>query len=249
MKNGARHFSESQGKRMGNKRLPNDRRRSGRPPGRPDVALLAGLVVCGRCNAVMRVASRPRQRYVCASSQCAANARSVHAAQLERMLATAVLAAFAPAGLERLVQLANAQQAEFFRTAQRHRSAVVHAEHAAHQAEQRYRSIDPVDRATLTYAEQQWQAALRTLAEARAAAEHYEKHEDGLQLDNSMSQRLRLIGSTLPRLWHSQYFLPGQKQSMLRELIRYVVIADQTPTSTLVKVVWATGAITTNTLD
>ena len=74
------------------------RRARGTP--RQGQALLAGLVVCGRCGSQMRVAYKPQQRYPCtalAASHGAATCLHVDGTSLNTVVVEAFFAALAPA--------------------------------------------------------------------------------------------------------------------------------------------------------
>jgi hypothetical protein len=76
------------------------RRARGAP--RQGQALLAGLVVCGRCSYQMRVVYKPRRRYTCTAPPPAmgqATCLHVDGASLERVVVEAFFAALARAEL------------------------------------------------------------------------------------------------------------------------------------------------------
>jgi hypothetical protein len=76
------------------------RRARGAP--RQGCALLAGLVVCGRCGYPMRVTYKPQQRYTCtalAAEYGAATCLHVDGASLEAVVVEAFFAALAAASV------------------------------------------------------------------------------------------------------------------------------------------------------
>ena len=88
------------------------RRARGAP--RQGQALLAGLVVCGRCGDQLRVAYKPQRRSPCtalAASSGAATCLHVDGASLETAVVEAFFAALAPAALDLLEEVLAAQQA------------------------------------------------------------------------------------------------------------------------------------------
>src|SRR5213595_3161595 len=82
---------------------------------RQGTALLAGLVVCGRCGYQMRVTYKPQRRYTCtalAASYGAATCLHVDGASLEAVVVAAFFAALAPAELNLLEEVLAAQHAD-----------------------------------------------------------------------------------------------------------------------------------------
>src|SRR5712692_1061710 len=108
------------------------RRARGAP--RPGSALLAGLVVCGRCGYQMRVTYKPQQRYTCsalAAEYGAATCLHVDGASLEAVVVEAFFTALAPAELDLLEEVLAAQRADMTRLAQLRADQVARAEYEA----------------------------------------------------------------------------------------------------------------------
>src|SRR6185503_5741089 len=97
------------------------RRARGAP--REGAALLAGLVVCGRCGYQLRVDYKPQRRYTCtalAASHAAATCLHVDGASLDAVVVDAFFAALAPAEQDLLEEVLAAQQADHARLAQQY---------------------------------------------------------------------------------------------------------------------------------
>src|SRR4051794_8537463 len=150
------------------------RRARGAP--REGSALLAGLVVCGRCGYQLHVAYKPQRRYVCtalAAAYGAATCLHIDGAQLDAVVVAAFFAALAPAELDLLDEALAAQQADHARLAQQYADQVTRAEYEARFAERQYRAVDPENRLVAAEVERRWELALRAVGEAREAAEHF----------------------------------------------------------------------------
>jgi Recombinase zinc beta ribbon domain len=120
------------------------RRARGAP--RHGQALLAGLVVCGRCGYQMRVAYQPQRRYTCtalAASYGAATCLHIDGASLERVVVATFFAALAPAALALLAEVLATQRADQARLAQYYADQVACAEYAARLAQRQYQAVDP----------------------------------------------------------------------------------------------------------
>jgi hypothetical protein len=109
-------------------------------------ALLAGLVVCGRCGYQMRVAYKPQCRYTCtalAASYGAATCLHADGAHLDTAVTAAFFAALAPAELDLLEEVLVAQHADQVRVAQQYADQIARAEYDAQFAQRQYQAVDP----------------------------------------------------------------------------------------------------------
>src|SRR3954470_253756 len=142
-------------------------------------ALLAGLVVCGRCGARMTVhyqrgpAGRRQPVYACDRAKvdyAATSCQQLAGACLDAHVAELLLAAIAPAALE--VSLAAAEQVEAGRTEVDRiwRARLERAEFAADRARRQYQLAEPENRLVVRQLERDWEAAL---AERQRLGEEY----------------------------------------------------------------------------
>jgi hypothetical protein len=117
---------------------------------REGAALLAGLVVCGRCGRQMRVAYKPQVRYFCnAFSGSFAEPMCLHldGASIEAAVVDAFFAALRPAELDLLDGVLAAAHADHGRLAQHHADKVKRSEYEARLAQRQY---DAIRRSTAT---------------------------------------------------------------------------------------------------
>lgn len=220
------------------------RRARGTP--RSGSALLAGLVVCGRCGYQMRVAYKPRQRYTCtalAVSHGAATCLHVDGASLEAAVVEAFFAALVPAELDLLEEVLTAQQADQARLAQHYTDEVARAEYEAGLAQRQYQAVDPDYRLVASELERGWELALQAVAEARDAAEQFARHPPAPCLAPEIQVQLRELGRTLPTLWKEGLLTPEQKKDLLRSLIRHVTVRRPFADTLEAKIVWVSGAV------
>jgi hypothetical protein len=221
------------------------RRARGAP--RDGSALLAGLVVCGRCGYQLRVAYKPRRRYTCtalAAAYGAATCPHIDGARLDAAVVEAFVAALAPAELDLLDEVLAAQQADHTRLAQQYADRIARAEYEARLVERQYRAVDPDNRLVAAELERRWELALRAVGEARAAAERFAAQPPAPSLDPALKEQLRDLGRQLPALWASGRLTPSQQKELLRSLIRRVIVARPVPDIIAAKVVWVSGAVT-----
>jgi DNA invertase Pin-like site-specific DNA recombinase len=210
-------------------------------------ALLAGLVVCGHCGRQMHVAYRPQPCYVCSALQkvygqsgCLhLDGRPIDAAVVE-----AFFAALAPAELNLLAEVLATRRAERAQLAQQYADRVTRAAYEARVAQKQYDAVDPDNRLVAAELERRWEVALRALAEAHEAAEHFAQRPPEPDLDPGLRAQLRDLGAHLPELWASERLQPEHKKELLRTLIRRVILTRPAPAQIDVKVVWVSGAVT-----
>jgi Recombinase zinc beta ribbon domain len=212
---------------------------------RAGAALLAGLVVCGRCGHQMRVAYKPRYRYVCAALNEAyrePGCLSLEGAGIDAAVVAAFFEALAPAELALLDEVLAAGQADHDRLAQQYADQVQRAAYEARLAQRRYQAVDPDNRLVAVELERGWELALRALAEAREAAERFAQAPAPPVLDPALRAQLADLSNRLPDLWDSGRLTPAHKKELLRSLIRRVILSRPAPDTVAVKVVWVSGA-------
>ena len=220
------------------------RRARGAP--RDGTALLAGLVVCGRCGYQLRVAYKPQRRYTCtalAAAYGAATCLHVDGASLEAAVVEAFFAALAPAELDLLEEVVAAQQADHARLAQHYADQVTRAEYEARLAQRQYQAVDPDNRLVAAELERRWELALRAVAKLA-------KQLSALPLSQRFRRSRHAYGAAArPRtasaeLWASGQLTPAHQKELLRSLIRRVIVTRPVPDRVEARVVWVSGAVT-----
>jgi len=156
----------------------------------------------------------------------------------------AFFAALAPAELDLLDEVLAAHQADDARLAQQYTDRLVRAEYEARLAQRQYQAVDPDNRLVAAELERRWEVALRTVAEARAAAEGFANRPAVPHLPTALKEQLRDLGQYLPQLWRSQQLTFSQQKELLRSLIRHVIVTRPVPDTVVAKVVWVSGAVT-----
>lgn len=147
-----------------------------------------------------------------------------------------------PAELDLLEEVLAERKQDRRRLEHQHADQVKRAEYEARLAEKRYRSVDPENRLVAAELEKGWEAALRSLAEAREAAERFERTPPAPELEAGLRTQLEDLGSRLPELWESGRLAASQKKELLRSLIRRVVLSRPEQDAVEAKVVWVSGA-------
>jgi DNA invertase Pin-like site-specific DNA recombinase len=212
---------------------------------RAGAALLAGLAVCGRCGHQVRVAYKACHRYVCNAQTEEYGDRMCLGADgpsLDAAVVGAFFTALAPAELAVLDEVLAARCSERERLARQYADQVARAEYEARLAQRRYQAIDPENRLVAAELERRWELALRAVAEAREAAERFDRTPAAAPLDPALRAQLGDLGRRLPALWRSGRLTPAHQKELLRSLVRRVVVTRPAPDRVEANVLWASGA-------
>jgi DNA invertase Pin-like site-specific DNA recombinase len=179
-----------------------DRRARGAP--RDGSALLAGLVVCGRCGHQMRVAYQAHPHYRCnalAEDYREPQCLSLKAAGIDAAVGDAFFAALAPAELDLLEDVVTAEQRSHEQVTRHYADQVKRTEYEARLAQRQYQAVDPENRLVAAELERRWEVALRALVAAKDALERFTQLPPGAPLDPGFREQLHDLGQQLPVLW------------------------------------------------
>jgi DNA invertase Pin-like site-specific DNA recombinase len=224
-----------------------DRRRS---PAREGVALLQGLVLCGRCGERMTVRyivrrGQPAPYYICQRLGIATAQRiceSLPGATLDDAVAEAVLAAVTPAALEVALEVCEELRARKADVDRLRRAQVDRAREEAELAQRQFLLVRPEHRLVADSLERQWNEALLRLA---AAEEEYRRATtaDAPALTGEDRARIHALARDLPRVWHDPRTAMRERKRMLRLLIDDVTLLRERRTIHL-HLRWKGGATT-----
>jgi DNA invertase Pin-like site-specific DNA recombinase len=213
-------------------------------------ALLAGLVVCGRCGKRMTVhyqrgpGGKLSPVYVCSrektdygGGQCQQLAGSC----LDSHVTGLLLDALAPAALE--VSLAAAGQVEARRAQVDRiwRQRLERAEFAADRARRQYQLAEPENRLVVRQLEKDWETAL---AERERLGEEYDRFTATRPhiLTAAERDQIRALAADIPAIWHAPTTTSADRKQLIRHLVEQVR-AEVLGTSEKVdvEVAWAGG--------
>jgi DNA invertase Pin-like site-specific DNA recombinase len=216
-------------------------------------ALLAGLVVCGRCGSKMTVryqrgpGGRLHPAYTCGRAKTdygASQCQQLAGGCVDEHVADLLLAAMAPAALE--VSLAAAGQVEAHRAQADKiwRQRLERAEIAADRARRQYQLAEPENRLVVRQLEKGWETAL---AEREKLGEEYDRFTAARPrtLTASERARIRALAADVPGIWHAPTTTRADRKRLIRHLVEQVrVTVDGTSEKVDVDVVWAGGHCT-----
>ena len=211
-------------------------------------ALLAGLLLCGRCGRRMGPHyystnhSTSKWLYTCYADEgiCwSVSGLSIDTAVEELFLGTMV-----PSEIE--LSLAVQQEAEQQATSidQAWRARLEQVRYEARLAERRYKAVDPDNRVVARTLEGDWELRLRDLASVeREYEEARNRHK--VELTTQDQQRIRELAGDLPRVWRSSTTSMADRKAMLRLAIEAIGVhpVDVPKRATRLQVQWHGGAV------
>ena len=168
---------------------------------RNGAALLAGLLVCGRCGRRLYVHYKPGKRdpaYMCQGESTRLAERScqrIMAPCLDALVGRLLLEAVQPAAIELAIAAASAEQDDAVVAEQQWEDRLALAEEAARVAQLRFESVDPTNRLVASSLERDWE---QRLSEIRALTEEHSRrsvaqnktNQVGIDLVRDLSARI-----------------------------------------------------------
>ena len=230
----------------------NTRPRAHEPGGavRDGAALLQGLATCGRCGRKLGVhytGRRSSPGYHC-SGDSIVNGRGEHclrigARQIDDAVASAFLAALAPAGLKASLQAAQQIEADHDTALAQWRRQVERARYEAQRAERRYRLVDPDNRLVTRGLEAEWERCLRAVQTAEAELAGREQQRP-LTLGAEQHAAILSLGADLDRVWSAPPTTDRDRKELLRTLVEEVIVAaDRTKKQAHLTLRWRGGLL------
>jgi DNA invertase Pin-like site-specific DNA recombinase len=227
---------------------------SGAPKDGP--ALLAGLVLCGRCGRRMRVdyegAKRTRWRYVCVGHRdvAAPICWSLVGTTLDATVEKIFLEAMVPSELDLSIAVEREVGAQSASLDAQWRARLEQAQYEARRAERRYKAVDPDNRVVARTLERDWEARLheledieRQLADAR--------HAHRIELSAADREAIRALAHDLPGLWRAPTTPASDRKAMLRLVIEAITVSpiDVPRRAARIQVQWKSGVVDERFID
>jgi excisionase family DNA binding protein len=219
---------------------------------REGLALLQGILRCGRCGRRMQVAYSGREgrspRYACVRAHHHHGAdhpcQSVGGLRLDNAVAGAFLDAVSPAGVRVCTETVGELERQHEERLGGQRLAVERAQFEAGRAERQFDACEPENRLVARTLERAWEQALARLeSERRKLAELEARRPE--PLTQAERQALSQLARDLPRLWNASTTAPRDRKELLRTLISEVVVTiKQEPRRAEVEIIWEGGART-----
>lgn len=216
---------------------------------REGMALLQGIVYCGKCGHKMTLQYKGGVRYICN------HLRRQHGAPLcQRFVAAPIDSHVVQWFFDALSVAEIDLSASALKQADRRRDdllsqrrkEVERLRYQARLAERQYQHTDPENRLVAGELEQRWEVALRELKEAEETLASEEQATSQWAIPADLLEMLKDFGPRLPELWQQSILDSAKKKTLLRSLIEKVVLYRVEPDKVRTRVVWRGGATTTD---
>lgn len=218
---------------------------------REGLALLAGLVVCGRCGRRMAVSyGSAYHSYHCRRAQAEygePQCQSCPMGALDALVTSAFLEAVAPVSLEATLAALETLEGERAATDRQWQLRLERARYEVVLAQRQYDAVDPDNRLVARELERRWNAALSTL-ETLESDYALMRRTDLLPLNAAEREEIRRVAADLPGLWQAETTTAVDRKRLLRLAIAAVTVtADRTTRRVDVVILWTGGATSTHT--
>jgi len=219
-------------------------------PAREGLALLQGLLLCGRCGRALTVRYTGNggicPTYLCnrlrreglATKDC----MSFRCDALDPIITEEVFKALQPAELElalgALRELETRDQAMMRQWQMR----LERAEYEAALAERRYEEVDPSNRLVAGTLERRWNEALLQVQDLKKQAAEFQQQQARVATPEQ-KEKVLALARDLPHLWHAPSTQAKDRKRMLRLLMKDITVEKSAaPKQLLVHIRWQGGA-------
>lgn len=214
---------------------------------RRGVALLAGLLRCGRCGRrlVVHYGQTGEPRYLCRDGwrgrEKGVQRLSLSGRRVDPLFAQVLLEALGPAAQEASRRAAELGEREYRQQQQRLAEELKQCEYEAERARRQYDRVEPENRLVATELEQRWNAALSQMAAVRARLEDFQKRKDG-PLSEAERERLLALGRRLDAIWDAEETDATIKKQIVRLMVEEVIVqAGDSPETVKLWIHWKGG--------
>jgi DNA invertase Pin-like site-specific DNA recombinase len=210
-------------------------------------ALLAGLLVCGRCGNRMCTqycgpASLPR--YFCAANRVVYGepcCQGLAARALDDEVVRLTLIALMPTALEVSLQVAQDIQTQRAEAEAQWRQRLERATYEAERAARQYHAVEPENRLVARTLESAWEEKLRERLELQEQQQRFLREQPNV-LTADEQERIRCLASDVPALWHACGTTDVDRKEILREVIERVAVNVEGESEWVeAKIYWAGG--------
>jgi DNA invertase Pin-like site-specific DNA recombinase len=221
-------------------------------------SVLAGLVVCGRCERHMLVSygnttsAAKTLRYSCqrdAIDYGAEVCQSLSGAALELFVVERMLQAVSPASLELSLAASEDIEHERKQVDSHWQQRLTRSRYEVEQARRQYAAVEPEHRLVARELERRWDEALRADEQLRADYARFQQ-DCPTQLSFNERKQILALSEDLPALWHAPTTTPEDRQAVARLLLEQVTITVEGNSDRIdVELRWAGGFVSRHALS
>lgn len=224
---------------------------------REGMALLQGIVICGRCGHSMTVSyqkGRINPEYVCRAPMTngvgVKKCWTVAASRIDQKVAELFVEASRPPELELALAVSKETAKQASDLDRQWRLRLEKVRYEAKLAERRYRAVDPDNRVVARTLEIDWEQKLNDLSDVeRDYAAACQVRKVTLSEDDRM--RILALARDLPRVWNAPTTTHAQRKTILRMLVKHVTLSpiDVPIRQTRIQILWDGSAVTDVKVD
>jgi DNA invertase Pin-like site-specific DNA recombinase len=214
---------------------------------RPGTALLAGLVVCGRCGCRVSVSYSGRRKghlYTCtrrkidyAEPAC----QELAGPCLDDYVSEQVLHALEPAALDLSLEAMQQLERERSDLDQLWQQRLERAAYAADRARRQYQLVEPENRLVARSLERQWEEALLAHQQLEEEYRRVRTFQPRL-LTEAERTAIRQLATDIPALWEASTTTVAERKEIIRQVVdRVVVTVEGASERVQVRIAWAGG--------
>lgn len=217
-------------------------------------ALLAGLIVCGKCGHHMNTRypgdKKPcyqcNEYYVEAVGDLKEPCGRIAAATLDELVTREVLRALEPAALELSLRVVEDVERERLRLHDQWRQRLERARQEVARAERQYQLAEPENRLVARTLETRWDEALQRQRNEQEEFDRFLARQPAT-LSAAERERIRALSENIKRLWHSAGASAIDRKQIVRCVVeRVILVADRTTEFNEATIVWQGGTTTTH---
>lgn len=226
------HFEDIQ-RRLRDNAKTYDTANSAHSP-REGLALIQGLVLCGRCGRRMTVRYHERQwglvpDYVCQYEGIAegqAICQSVPGQAIDATIGELVVTIISPTVLQQTLAVQEEYRQQMREVERLRQQEIDRARYEVHAAHRRYLLVDPANRLVAQSLETDWNTKLQILADLEATADRH--HQEEPTLTPSQEAAIAALATDVPRLWADLATPQRERKRLVRLVIADVTLTRET---------------------
>jgi len=217
---------------------------------RGGAALLAGLVICARCQLRLPVhysGDHRQYRYACTQLHhryAAPCCQSIPGPCLDTYVSDQVLLALQPAALELSLLAAERVEEERATLDRLWQQRCERAAYAADRAARQFQACEPENRLVARTLERAWNE--RLLARQQLGEEYHRFHQHQPRLLTAEEREaIRRLAANIPALWAAASTTAADRKDIIRQVVERVTVEVREPTEQVaVRIDWADGGQT-----
>ena len=208
-----------------------DRRRSAPREG---LALLQGLLICGRCGKRMTVRYHSRRGQLVPDYMCQREGiehgepvcQHVPGAAIDDKVGELLVEALTPVTIDVALAVQGELQTRLEEADRLRQQQVERARYEAELARRRYLRVDPDHRLVADSLEADWNAKLKLVAEAQESCDR-QRSEDRRLIDERQRAAILALSTTFPQLWRDPATPDRERKRMVRLLLEDVTLVRE----------------------